>query len=115
MAEQLIIPGISLARLPFIVRSVAVQRAAKRALRSAVTLHCVARSPAPLVLRAQLEDEVLLAELRRRVRIAARSMQGRPAKRAAQWAATMDGRKVYRLMGEVSKRIADRQGLALCG
>lgn len=109
MAEQLVLPGVRAALLPFVVRHNRVGRAARRELRSyALASSDVVRRG--FRIRALVEDQALLAELRLRNKAAS----GKGCGRTAVFASTLAGRRVHQMIDQVSARI-EAQELALCG
>lgn len=108
-AKQL--PLLRAARLPFVVRRRAVGRAVGRVMSAYMTSRPAADRPAAgFCMRALAEDEALLAELRNRSRAAS----GKGCVRAAAFAASPEGRRVHRMIDELSARI-EAQEVSLCG
>jgi len=111
VAEQLRLPTLRSARLPFRVRRRTVRRAVWRELAA----HTDEALKHGFEIRPLVEDSMLLAELRVRYRAAARVMRRQTGAPRAAFAGTLEGRRIHQLMTLLSERISAREDKILCG
>jgi len=117
IGQQMGLPLLRAAQLPFSIRQKSKRRAVLREIRRNPELLRVdvLQSAGGFRLRALLEDQILLDELQRRIRRERRVIkrEGKPARAA--FACTLGGYKVCRYIDALNARIDQAEDALLCG